>query len=590
MDLDTELTNERKLTQLTGKVSNGTDNPTKDEMFFRFHCDKLAKYGNPCVNSFVRKLGNFFQKLSYIFVVYGMIEAFYYHFLVFALNDHFYKRAYEPSSCPYYYAFDYENFTHHLRNNNTIENLKNQTHSLETTSEFSNNTIDLHIDCLYNNPIYFIFNCFYTYCVPTCICLAWFYTMDRRFGALILKHSNTTKQLRKHSLIVQIPIIVLFIPINLIIAFTFAIFFIPIIVIITILNWICKCGCCSFGLFDKMLKRAFKDSELLFLYLISMIINLFGSIGGLITIIATRISIISNDYEDGNDYESALFDVNLWFATVTGIIGLFYRMLNIYANRHLFMIFLETLNRILPIILSLWSQGDVFLDILQARKYYELAYGNKTLSNTGEIYRVSPLYFTFSIVSFVMPVLFVFVFRIYVNKGFKILRLCIGDKVQNEKPTKRVFISIFEVILGIPIYLISSVMFCYVVIPIILINHGLTVIREGPSIDDSIDIDPFKIFSNYFSATGILDFYGLKDFTSQSLPILRGFEQVGEASIQTVLAITFIVNNYDDITKFDRFLGVPFPTSILSSITSSVSLLYGLFQFAQFLYQYITKK
>ena len=164
-------------------------------------------------------------------------------------------------------------------------------------------------------------------------------------------------------------------------------------------------------------------------------------------------------------------------------------MVNIYVNRHLFMIFLETLNRILPSILSIWSQEDVFLNILQARKYYELAYGNNTFSNTGEIYRVSPLYFTFSIVFFVMPVLFVFVFRIYVNKGFKILRLWNGETIQNETPAKRVFDSIFEVILGVPIYLISSVLFCYVVIPIILINHGLTVIREGPSIDDSIDIN-----------------------------------------------------------------------------------------------------
>ena len=88
-----------------------------------------------------------------------------------------------------------------------------------------------------------------------------------------------------------------------------------------------------------------------------------------------------------------------------------------------------------------------------------------------------------------MPVLFVFVFRIYVNKGFKILRLWNGETIQNETPAKRVFDSIFEVILGVPIYLISSVLFCYVVIPIILINHGLTVIREGPSIDDSIDIN-----------------------------------------------------------------------------------------------------
>ena len=274
MDQDIERTNERNLTQLTDNGINGTDDPIEGEIIsinlenpsktvtndatpaaekepniedllssntIPWH--NLAKYGNQCVNSFARKLGNFFQKLIYSWQVLLLIFAFYFHYSVLTLNNVFYKSAYEPSSCTYYYAFDYENFTHHLRNSNKIENLTNKTNPLETTTEYSNNTTDFNIDCLYVNPIYFTFICFYNYCIPTFLCLAWFYTVDRRFGALNLKHSDTTRKLRKHSLIIQIPIIVLLIPINIIIAFMFGILFIPIIVIIVILNWICKCGC-----------------------------------------------------------------------------------------------------------------------------------------------------------------------------------------------------------------------------------------------------------------------------------------------------------------------------------------------------------
>ena len=71
---------------------------------------------------------------------------------------------------------------------------------------------------------------------------------------------------------------------------------------------------------------------------------------------------------------------------------------------------------------------------------------------------------------------------------------------------------------------------------------------------------------------------GLKDFKSKSLPLLGGIEQIGEASIQTIVTLVFIINNFDRIPELNTFLGLPFPTSIISLLFSVVSLSVGLYR------------
>ena len=530
-----------------------------DSDTFPWH--KLAKYGNPCINRSARGIGNFFQKLFYIVVVLGNFTYFDTLFNDITLNNDYYKRAYQNSSCPYYYVF--ENYTHHLINNTGIE------------------STDIDSDCLYVNPIYFIFYTFNQFVVPTLICFSWFYIMDRRFGALKLRNKRTMIELRKVNLLIQIPAILVMIPVNIVLAFLFPMIFMPIISI-SILNWICRFRCCSCGCIDKLMNRFFKESEILFIYLMSVLIEVVQTLCNLVEVIASQVhrAIDQNDFQYGFDF-------------VLGLImfmSLIYRVCNMYANRHQFVIFGEAFNRILPLMLSLWAQGDLILDVIQTKKYYKLAHQNNDYSNKRETYSVSSLYFIFSIVSFIMPVLFSFVMQIYRNKGFKVLKWFSGQKSNALGPTKRFFYLFAEVIIGIPVYFISSVLFCYIIVPVILINHGMTVIRNGANDDLPVDLDPFHIFSRYFNCKGILDCYGLKDFRSKSIPLLTGFEQIGEASIQTVLSFTFIINNYDDIAKLDTFLGVPFPVSIISLSFSIVSLSLGLFKLAKALNEYITKK
>ena len=74
----------------------------------------------------------------------------------------------------------------------------------------------------------------------------------------------------------------------------------------------------------------------------------------------------------------------------------------------------------------------------------------------------------------------------------------------------------------------------------------------------------------------LMNVCGMKHIKSNSITLFKVLEPLGEASIQTALAITFLVNNYDFVHQEDKLLGVQFPKTILSLAFSSVSLSKGL--------------
>ena len=99
---------------------------------------------------------------------------------------------------------------------------------------------------------------------------------------------------------------------------------------------------------------------------------------------------------------------------------------------------------------------------------------------------------------------------------------------------------------------------------------------------------------------GILEFYGFFDMKAKTIPIISSFEQLGEASIQTGLAVVFLVNNYEIIHKLDCegthgdftgdcVLGLRFPISVISLIFSVISFLLGFCRIAKIVYSYCTK-
>ena len=108
-----------------------------------------------------------------------------------------------------------------------------------------------------------------------------------------------------------------------------------------------------------------------------------------------------------------------------------------------------------------------------------------------------------------------------------------------------------------------------------MMKTALDTIRKGNDDERLSDWDPFKLVSQFSRFKGILELLGFGPIKSKHIPLLSGAEQLGEASIQTVLAVIYYYQNHASASfeDFDNLLGIPFPTSILSLIFSIISVL-----------------
>lgn len=424
----------------------------------------------------------------------------------------------------------------------------------------------------------YFFGHVFTHMLRILICIVWFYTMDRRYGVLKLWYEKLTLRYREMNVFVQIPAIVIMFPINLLVAVAFTYIVIPVVVMLAVLNWVLKdtyilknisCPICvvQSTIFRKMFEDSnflpiFKHSNIIFLYMLLTLQDVSSAIMYSILMITE----IAFNPDRLPFYHTAFTII---------IINLLYRILHIVRARQHFQAFYILLFRISPLILSLWAYGDVMLDIVQTNKY-------KNLSSNASTYSISPYYFRFALLSFIMPVILCFSLIVYNYNGFRVLELCLGNRMRNSNPLTKCFYLTIEIIIGIPSYLILSIIFYYIVIPIVKFKHGLDTIRKGEDENRSIDLDPCKIVSKYSKFNGILELYGFTDIRSKFIPLLSGFEQIGEASIQTTLSLIFISNNYYEMNyknnlQADSFLGIPFPISILSLIFSMGSLFLGFY-------------
>ena len=83
---------------------------------------------------------------------------------------------------------------------------------------------------------------------------------------------------------------------------------------------------------------------------------------------------------------------------------LFYRVLHIMGHRKYYAIVIALPLRVAPFLISLWTYGDVILDVGQTTKYYQLSVGGGGEFNNTH-YIISPYYFAVSVFSFMLPVL-----------------------------------------------------------------------------------------------------------------------------------------------------------------------------------------
>ena len=173
----------------------------------------ISNYFPTFVNIPARIVGNSLQKCFYLLYAFVMIIC-----IPVALNGMHsrYVNSYVESDCPKYYVFNFEHFTH----------------CTMSTKHKSGIPCD-------NSPMYFLGHVF-AHLLRISICIVWFYTIDRRYGVLKLRYANLTSSCREMNICVQVPVIVIMFPINLLVAVVFTYIGIPVVVMLAILNWVLK--------------------------------------------------------------------------------------------------------------------------------------------------------------------------------------------------------------------------------------------------------------------------------------------------------------------------------------------------------------
>jgi len=399
--------------------------------------------------------------------------------------------------------------------------------------------------------------------------------MDRRYGVLKLISESSTAKLRKQNTCAQLLCILGMVPVNLFLAVIFTYFLMPLLVAMAILIWNCRCHC-----LDRITKKFICDQQILFLYLLVTMQDV-SSVSG--SCILTFIDLACSENTQVLDmrlgvpvYNYCIFHCT--FFTIP-------RLLHILRSPKRFKIFTNILTRMLPLLVAFWQYADIGLDIVQTRKYRNLWQNKKS-----PFPPISPFYWIFSMISLFVPTLLSFCLILYHWNGFRVIRYLTGNRKLNSNllqtfhidkiTTLMILLLTLEFIIGIPIYLVLSVMFYYIAVPMVLIQHGLDTIRKGKEDERVLEFNPFKIISRHSRYKGVMDLVGLTQFKSKNVPLIEGMEQIGEASIQTIVSLVFLINNYENIKKEDTFLGIPFPVSIISCVFSIVSLLRGIFTFS----------
>ena len=174
--------------------------------------------------------------------------------------------------------------------------------------------------------------------------------------------------------------------------------------------------------------------------------------------------------------------------------------------------------------------------------------------------------------------LFCFIVILYNKKGFTFLSA-------RFKPSQSIHLNRFirtlllliDIVIGIPFYISSAILLYYIIIPFITIKHGLDTVRKGEDEDRFIDWDPFSFVSTCTNSKGILELFGFPNVKSKYLPLVVGIEQIFEASTQTMLAVSFLLNNMQNILENENVVGFSIPTMIFTLVFSVGSFLRGIF-------------
>ena len=501
-----------------------------------------------CINRTLLKLGNLVQvMLLVLWISYGL----YLQFFIVTSIPKFYSPVYLKTgeNCSRYYLFNVTTFEHYIVDLNEGKELNDDLANAKC----------LHLP-------FFVLGAVANWLLHCLMGVGWGYTIDRRYGFLKIVHENIVDRLRQMHIMLQLPVILILIPFNVIAATMITVIGIRLVPLMAILTFVFKSiielaptsnivGCSSKRSIDKFSCKFFQDTNLSSMYLFFTLLDTLGALIWLFTLTIGGFN--------GNDYPFILESFRK--TRYVRLAYLIYRTLQIYKAKAHFWRFCAALRTAVPFLTSIWTLVDVILDIIQTCKYKLLSCGKTNA-------KISPLFFVFSVVSFISPVILCFIALLIENKE-RIFYTKSRSSCNNKWIP--IFCHILKIIVLLLFYLVISVIMYYVILPIIIVKSALDNIRKGDDDERQSDWDPFQLVSQNSKYMGILDVLGFGCVQSRHIPLLAGTEQLGEALIQTILSAVFIFQNHENswFQEYDELLGLQFPTSIVSLIFSIVSVL-----------------
>ena len=243
-------------------------------------------------------------------------------------------------------------------------------------------------------------------------------------------------------------------------------------------------------------------------------------------------------------------------------------IVNYILTNHL----MSFIRRIVPALQAMWVQVDVFLDARQTWTYYDHAYTNGTynkwakdhmlITNSSNEKSVSEGYFmTAMVIWFFTPTLFAIFWLYFIWEPLVIFNSFFNAK-HDFGCTNNFCLKAVLAILLFPIEIVSAAFIIYVMIPYSSFKQAYKILMRH-----EFRIDEPLVRSGAFP------------IESKFLPFWKGFEFIGEAFPQLVLAIVFVVNNHDFMNATTTVLvGLKeFEATLISIIFSFGSIIMGLY-------------
>ena len=234
----------------------------------------------------------------------------------------------------------------------------------------------------------------------------------------------------------------------------------------------------------------------------------------------------------------------------------------------------EFIRRIMPMFQATWVQLDVLLDARQTLIYYNYADPNGSYadwaqdymrkSNSSYKHTVSEGYYVTAIVVWILTPMLLALFHMISKekerRPLSFFSAIFDNKYEIESINNCCFKALLVVLL-FPVDVICALFFIYVMIPLASFKMA------------------FKVLMRH-EFGGLKNLIGIKSFQLHStvLPFWKGFEFLGEALPQLVLAVVFVVNNYDFAIESETLIGLKeFEVTLISIFFSFGSLVMGLY-------------